>query len=165
MYAFVYNADFSFHQKINIRKAISLIRRGKAEVLEYSDKILYNCEKTVKIIVPYKLRLTEMVTIIFKRKVHFSKRNIHLRDNFTCGYCGKYEENPTIDHIIPISKGGKDTWENCITCCYQCNNKKGDKTDIEFGIEIKNKPKELTVSEFIRLNAKYYGIEYQYSYK
>lgn len=63
--------------------------------------------------------------------------NLFRRDLMTCSYCGKHfnEQQLTRDHIIPVSKGGSNTWENCVAACWKCNNKKGSKmledTDLE----------------------------------
>lgn len=62
--------------------------------------------------------------------VRFSKYNVFLRDQFTCLYCNEqlpHRNKCTVDHIIPISKGGRNVWENCVTACGPCNVEKGDK--------------------------------------
>ena len=68
-----------------------------------------------------------------------SKRKIMVRDGNQCVYCGAIK-NLTIDHIIPKSKGGKNTYENCVTACYTCNNKKGSKTPEEAGMRLSHRP-------------------------
>ncbi len=62
-------------------------------------------------------------------RVHFTRRNIYLRDRFHCQYCGKHyaSEHLTIDHVIPKSKGGSTSWENVVAACYPCNLDKGSK--------------------------------------
>jgi 5-methylcytosine-specific restriction endonuclease McrA len=63
-----------------------------------------------------------------KRYIMFNKQNLLLRDDYSCGYCGieVSDSNATIDHIIPQAKGGKNSWENCIIACKQCNSEKAD---------------------------------------
>ena len=63
-----------------------------------------------------------------KHSVRFSRANIYLRDNGICAYCeSPVERNKaTLDHIHPVSKGGKSTWENCVTACGPCNSNKSD---------------------------------------
>lgn len=65
-----------------------------------------------------------------KQSVRFSRSNVYLRDNGTCQYCGTEVERKesTLDHVHPISKGGKTTWENTVTACGPCNADKADKT-------------------------------------
>lgn len=76
-------------------------------------------------------------------KVFFpSNRNIWQRDNFTCGYTGKKlsKDELTVDHIIPISRGGGNTWENLVTCDKALNTWKDNRTPEECGLKLKNKP-------------------------
>ena len=69
------------------------------------------------------------------------------RDSYTCQYCGrhrselKYDERLTRDHIIPRSRGGKDDWENVVTACSTCNQKKDDRTPKEAGLRLRTIPK------------------------
>jgi 5-methylcytosine-specific restriction endonuclease McrA len=76
-------------------------------------------------------------------KVQFpTKQNIYKRDNYTCGYTGKKlsKEEISIDHIIPRSKGGSNTWENLITCDRMVNLKKGNMSVHEAGLKLRYKP-------------------------
>lgn len=85
-----------------------------------------------------------------------SKKNIMLRDNFTCQFSGvEYDKKElNIDHVIPKSKGGKNTWENLVTCHKSVNTKKGNKTPEECGFFLIRKPyKPTTISLF--LNSKF----------
>ena len=63
-----------------------------------------------------------------KHTVRFSRANIYLRDNGQCAYCEEIVEKTkaTVDHVLPVSKGGKSTWENCVTACGHCNALKSD---------------------------------------
>lgn len=67
-----------------------------------------------------------------------NRRNIFLRDNYSCAYCLKQLEPQelSIDHILPKSRGGKETWDNLITSCKTCNCLKGDRTPEEAGLVI-----------------------------
>lgn len=71
-----------------------------------------------------------------------SKRNIMMRDNFTCQFTGKpYDKNQlNIDHVIPKSKGGRNTWENLVTCHKDVNTKKRDRLPQEAGLSLIRKP-------------------------
>ena len=70
------------------------------------------------------------------------------RDNHTCQYFGS-KESITIDHIIPKSRKGKNTFENTVASCFSCNNKKGDRTPREAGMSLKTRPVQPTVMEFL----------------
>lgn len=62
--------------------------------------------------------------------VKFSRKNVYLRDNFTCQYCGEqhldYMHHLTLDHVVPKAKGGKTNWTNIVAACMACNSKKAD---------------------------------------
>lgn len=80
---------------------------------------------------------------IIYNKVQFpTKSNIYKRDNFTCVYTGKKlsKDELSIDHVIPKSKGGSDTWENLVTCDRMLNSKKGSLTLAEAGLKLAYKP-------------------------
>lgn len=64
-----------------------------------------------------------------KNSIRFSRNNVYIRDNGQCQYCGSHIErkDATLDHVTPIAKGGKTTWENCTTACSPCNATKSDK--------------------------------------
>ena len=75
-------------------------------------------------------------------KVPFTRKNIFMRDNYTCQYCLKQlpRNKLTIDHVIPRSKNGTNSFENCVTSCLKCNNKKSDKLLREVNLFLKKKP-------------------------
>jgi len=78
--------------------------------------------------------------------VNFSRRNILIRDNYTCQYCNKiFDTNElTYDHVIPKSiwkqKTSPTNWTNIVTCCIKCNRKKGNRTPYEADMKLKNIP-------------------------
>jgi 5-methylcytosine-specific restriction endonuclease McrA len=63
-----------------------------------------------------------------KSQIRFSKQNIFLRDRYICQYCDKTltEKTATLDHVLPVSHGGKTNWENCVCACGNCNTLKGN---------------------------------------
>jgi 5-methylcytosine-specific restriction endonuclease McrA len=75
--------------------------------------------------------------------VVFSRRNLYRRDKFACQYCNARPgtEELTIDHVIPKSKGGRTTWENCVLACLACNTRKGNKGLHEVGLSLRTEPK------------------------
>lgn len=70
--------------------------------------------------------------------VAFTRRNVYRRDAFRCLYCGKrpHADHLTIDHVVPRSRGGLSTWENCVTACLACNAQKADRTAREAGLRL-----------------------------
>ena len=71
-----------------------------------------------------------------------SRRNVFLRDGYECQYCGSYlpEDVRTIDHVIPVSRGGNHEWNNVVACCKYCNSVKADNTPEEAGMTLNSKP-------------------------
>jgi hypothetical protein len=82
-----------------------------------------------KFVRPLIIRLLNYVSVK-SRKIRVNRHRIMRRDGYTCVYCGS-KKNLTIDHILPKSRGGRNTWQNLITCCSGCNRIKGDKTPEE----------------------------------
>jgi 5-methylcytosine-specific restriction endonuclease McrA len=70
--------------------------------------------------------------------IRFSRRNVWLRDEGRCQYCSRRVSSSTftLDHVFPKCKGGKTSWENVVACCYECNQKKGNKALKESGMKL-----------------------------
>jgi len=79
------------------------------------------------------------VRIPSNRLVPVSRRGVLRRDGQRCAYCAG--SATTIDHVLPRSRGGGDTWENLVACCLACNNAKSDRTPAEMGWTLKVRPK------------------------
>lgn len=131
----------------NVRRAIILTFLGKAEIISKVDnKEIRSVYRTFEY--PSIVRLVFFVRVPFK-KIILSRKNILRRDNHRCQYCGA-STNLTIDHVIPKSKGGEDSWENLTTACIKCNNKKGDRTPEEAKMHLYNAPKRPSHITFIK---------------
>ena len=144
------------------KKIIKTMLKGNLIVLkEYDESINIKNEeiKLPKIVVLKKY-------IHIPKKPKFSRKNIYLRDNYTCQYCGKkfpYSEL-TFDHVIPKCKGGQTTWDNIVTACKNCNSKKGGKTLEESKMNLIKSPKIPTIS-LLEHNSNLCGLNnYQYWY-
>jgi 5-methylcytosine-specific restriction endonuclease McrA len=153
----VLNADYSFLNIIDWKKAICLLEKGKVEVIKYSDKFINSVNGCIKL--PVVLRLIKFIRILFKSKVPFSKKNVMARDGFTCAYCGRTDAKLTVDHIKPKSSGGKSTFENCVSACRECNLKKGNKTCSEAKMFPKLKAYAPTINEFLLMRVSSLGIK------
>ncbi|MFP4368343.1 MAG: HNH endonuclease [Candidatus Kapaibacterium sp.] len=120
------------------KKAMILIFLMKAEIVEtYKDRFIRSVSQAFPF--PSVIRLSAYIRVPFKQ-IELSRKNILRRDNFQCQYCGKKSSVLTIDHILPKSRGGGDTWENLITACVKCNNIKGSRTPGEAGMKLLSKP-------------------------
>ncbi len=115
-----------------------LIFLGKAEIVHKDEK---KSIRTVRMNFPWPsvIRISKFIKVPYK-KVILSRKNILRRDNYKCAYCGRSDLMLTVDHIIPKSKGGNDSWENLITACTKCNNIKGDRTPDEANMKLLTRP-------------------------
>lgn len=155
----VLNTNYTFLNIVNWKQAIKLMVKGKAEALEFTTRVLRNAERTIRIVVPKILRLIKMVRTLYKARVPYSKRNVFIRDKFTCAYCSKKVKKPTVDHVIPRSRGGKTCWDNAVTACRPCNSAKEDKTPREAGMFMIYQPYQPTVMEFLQIRMKSLGVQ------
>jgi len=107
---------------------------------------------SISLIVPRVIRLLTYNDIP-KRQVRLSRKNIYQRDNYTCQYCGAKPKTKdlNIDHVVPRSKGGRNSWTNLVCSCIKCNTKKADKTLKESGMTLRKKPTEPKMSFKFRL--------------
>jgi len=122
----------------NLRKAIVLIYLGKAEsVINDDRKKLHSVDSTYPW--PSIIRISKFIKVPYK-KVVLTRKNILRRDGYKCAYCGRSDLPLTVDHVIPKARGGDETWENLITACTVCNNKKGDRTPEEARMKLFYKP-------------------------
>jgi len=133
-----------------VRKALILVFLGKAHILETNNKIVVS-SASQQFPFPGVIRLNYYISRPFK-KVILSRKNILRRDGFKCAYCGRSDLPLTIDHIIPKSRGGEDTWLNLISACLPCNNKKGDRTPEEANLKLKVTPYQPTHSMYLLSN-------------
>lgn len=151
------NADYTFLNLVNWKRAVCLMAKGKVEVVKDSPLTIRNCSG-VELKVPAVMRLIKLIRTIYRSSVTFTKRNVLIRDRFKCAYCGARREKLSIDHIIPKSRGGKMTFENCVAACRPCNLKKGGRTPREARMYLKVRPNQPTISEFLRLKFENLGI-------
>ena len=152
----ILNGDYSYLNTVSWQKAIKLVVKGKVSVVKYTGAAVRTAENML-IKIPAVLKLMKIIRIIYRTKVPFSKKNVMVRDGFTCQYCGALKEL-TIDHVIPVSRGGKSKFENCVTACKQCNNKKSNKLPSEIHMYLKKQPVSPTIAEFTRIKAVKAGV-------
>ena len=137
----VLNSDYTPLNVTDVRRGFILVSKGKAEIVkEDVNKIVTTIGEFVR---PLIIRLVNYVR--FRRGgIKVGRRRIFKRDGYKCGYCGS-SRNLTIDHIVPRSKGGDNSWTNLVTCCNRCNNEKDSKTLEETGMKLRVTPYEPTI--------------------
>lgn len=124
---------------IRWQKAISMLFLNKVEVIEEYNSYVHSTSITLKI--PSVVRLLNYFKRPYRR-VKFNKANVLIRDGWKCCYCGKGLSNKdfTYDHVIPRSRGGRTDFENVVSCCVECNTKKGDYLPHEVGFNLRKRP-------------------------
>jgi len=147
----VLNAGYEFMGLISWRRAMTLLFSGKVEVLKESDKVVRTVSKSFRI--PAVIRLLKFIRQIYRREVPFSRKNVLIRDAFTCQYCGDdfLSNELTVDHIIPKVQGGENRWNNVVACCRVCNVKKGGRTPRQAGMTLVRQPFKPTIMEFLNV--------------
>lgn len=152
MKTLVLNAGYEPLSVVSFRRAIVLVLSGKATVV--ADEPVPVRAQTLQMNSPSVIVLTTYVTPPRRRRVAVSRRGVLRRDRHRCGYCGGYAN--TIDHVLPRSRGGQNTWENLVACCRECNNRKGDHTPAEMGWRLRVTPTQPRTSTwFIPDSEKY----------
>lgn len=134
----VLNADYSPLNVTSLQRGFNLVYKGKAEVVKSADKSIITDTKEYER--PLIIRLLNYVKYVYRR-LRVNRHRIYKRDGHKCVYCGNSKQL-TIDHVIPKSKGGKNTWENLVTCCTKCNLKKSDRTPEQAGMKLSVRPEE-----------------------
>ena len=116
------NVTFQALSIISVRRAVLLVLAGKAEMLNCSDEVLRS--ESLEIPVPSVIRLNYYVRAPFRRRAPVHRKALFAGDSYLCPHCG--ERADCIDHVLPVSKGGRNTWENMVACCRPCNAAKAD---------------------------------------
>lgn len=124
-------------------RALALVLNDKAIIVESDESRIIQTANGMHIPYPLVIRLLKYRKVEFyAADEEFSRSGVFRRDNYTCGYCGKKSgDKRTLDHIIPKSKGGEDSWLNSMTACFKCNNKKDDRTPEEANMPLLWEPK------------------------
>lgn len=134
----VLNSDYSPLNVTTLQRGFVLVDKGKAEIIKKGDSDIIT--SVGNFIRPLVIRLLNYIK--FRPKtIKVNRKRIFKRDGNTCQYCGT-RKNLTIDHVIPRSRGGLNTWKNMVTCCSRCNLTKGDKTPEEAGMKLISVPYE-----------------------
>ena len=134
-----------------VRRAIVLVTKGKAELLENHQGYLHTVSQDID--APSVIRLAYMVKRPFlPRKL--SKKEVFLRDKFTCQYCGKKVHDLTLDHVIPRRQQGAHTWENVVTACNRCNLHKAGRTPAEAKMRLGRVPRAPDPNPYLILQSR-----------
>jgi 5-methylcytosine-specific restriction endonuclease McrA len=152
----VLNASFEPINVCAARRAVVLVLKGVAAAEELSHQQIHSARSALA--VPSVIRLLEYRRIPHQTRA-LSRKNILMRDRYACQYCHRTlpSSELTLDHVIPRSRAGETTWENLVTCCHPCNNRKGSRTPEEAGMKLARMPRPFslhTSRHLMRLLAK-----------
>lgn len=124
----VLNQNYEPLNVCTVRRAFVLVDRGKAEIMENGRGYLHS--PTVLFEIPSVIRLIYLVRRP-RPQGRLTRRDVFLRDRFTCQYCGKQTKDLTLDHVTPRHRGGSHDWENVVAACKGCNHRKAGRTPPE----------------------------------
>jgi 5-methylcytosine-specific restriction endonuclease McrA len=133
------NTTFEPLTALPLRRAVVLVVCGKAEVVHGDPSGIELHSASDSVVVPSVIRLATYVRVPYRARVPLTRAGLMHRDRHRCAYCGGRAE--TIDHVIPRSRGGEHTWQNCVACCVKCNHRKADKLLSELGWRLRVVPR------------------------
>jgi 5-methylcytosine-specific restriction endonuclease McrA len=134
--ALVLNVSHEPLAVVTARRAVVLVLREKAEVLE-ANGIVFRSER-VSLEAPSVIRLNYFVRVPYRARAALTRRAVFARDGWSCQYCGATAEN--VDHVIPRSRGGAHAWENVVAACRRCNSRKENRLLHEAGLRLRRDP-------------------------
>jgi 5-methylcytosine-specific restriction endonuclease McrA len=130
----VLNASYEPLNITSWRRAVVLLLKDKAESLEDSGQLIY-----ANLPLPSVIRLRQYVRVPYA-EIALTRKNLLHRDGHMCQYCKHVGDDLTLDHVLPRSRGGQDTWENMVVACVRCNVNKGNRTPKEAGMVLLKTP-------------------------
>ena len=166
------NASYEPLTVVPVRRAVRLVLDRKAELLEADDHRAFHSERT-EVPFPLVIRLVRFVQVPRRFRRQVTNTFLFARDNYSCQYCGRHRgelrgrQFLTRDHILPLSRGGGNTWGNVVASCSSCNNRKANRLPEEAGLRLLTTPKEpnhvhlvWAVRRLTPIQVKYIGMFY-----
>ena len=141
------NASYEPLTLVPARRAIRLVLDHKAEILEVDDRKHFRSERNT-LPCPTVIRLVRFVHVPRRFRRQVTNTFLFARDDYSCQYCGRHRRELrgrqflTRDHVTPVSQGGGNAWENVVTACSPCNNRKGNHTPAQAGMPLRARPGE-----------------------
>ena len=132
----VLNFDYTPLNVTSVQRGFVLVDKGKAEIVKSDENPIVAGYKTY--VRPVIIRLLRYIKH-YTRQLRANRNRIYKRDGYQCVYCGSHK-NLTLDHVVPKSRGGGNTWTNLVTSCQKCNLKKADRTPEEARMKLNHTP-------------------------
>jgi 5-methylcytosine-specific restriction endonuclease McrA len=141
-----------------VRHAFGLFAKGAAKAVlpdyrtcdwqQWADIPVQPTDDTVSTVSRY-IRVPRVIAMtkydrVPRKEMKFSRYGIYARDGSKCQFCGKKlpSSELSLDHVVPLSRGGLSTWENVVAACVRCNTRKADRTPAEAGMKLIATPKK-----------------------
>ena len=160
--ALVLNRAWAPIRTASVKEAIGLVAKGAAMIIEpetyethdlrsWGDVSRARARLGDAVVRSARLVLLAPEVILLRvypgqgeRSVVFSRKNLFKRDHYTCQYCGAQPgpEELTVEHVLPRSRGGFSTWENCVLACVPCNKRKANRTPEQAGMRLRRGPRK-----------------------
>jgi len=136
----VLNATYEPLNVVSVRRAIVLLLKDKAELVEAAEAKLHAERATFDY--PLVIRLVTYIKVPRQLSLPLTRRTVMARDQYSCQYCGTQpgKNHLTVDHVVPRSKGGLSVWENVVTACASCNQRKGNRLPSDANMTLRSKP-------------------------
>src|SRR5438067_12533411 len=147
------NASFEPLTMVPVRRALRLVIDGKAEVVEAEGAPVHSERMAVPR--PAVIRLVRFVHVPRRFRRQVTNTFLFARDHYRCQYCGRHRaemrhrEFLTRDHVLPVSRGGDNSWQNVVTACSACNNRKASHLPEEAGMHLLHPPREPNYVELV----------------
>lgn len=142
----VLNASFEPMGIVTLHRAMVFLACERAVVVEAVDGQGVQTAGGLVLALPRVIAFREMVRApSVYRPMPWSRRGLLARDEHRCAYCAG--RGDTVDHVLPRSRGGRNTWLNTVAACGPCNGRKADRTPDEAGMELLVAPREVTLRE------------------
>ena len=137
---------------VDLARAVRLLFARKVEVIHRGGRDV----QTTSIAFP----LPSVVRMLYyvrraRKRVALTKKNVLLRDDYTCAYCvARGGHDMTVDHVVPRSRGGVSTWENCVLACVECNKRKADRSPAQSGLRLRKAPRKPSWKALVQVPAR-----------
>ncbi len=135
------NATYEPLSILSLRRAAKLLLNERVEPVAEDAIPLVSQEQTLNVATVLRLRI--YVNVPRRNAPAWTRRGMLARDSYTCAYCGKRcaESEATVDHVLPVSRGGRSSWGNTVTACWRCNQRKANRLPHEAGMKLLIEPK------------------------
>lgn len=141
----------------SVKRCLKLVFADKASIVDPEDYTVYSWEQWAKMdsagdkygiqTTSNRIKIPEVIVLssydkVFRKDLRLTKRNIYMRDKYRCQYTGKQvsHSEADIDHVIPRSRGGKNSWDNMVVCSKEINRLKANRTPEEAGLTLIKQP-------------------------